>query len=247
VEQYRDEDEQVEALRRWWKENGVSTVAAVVIALAAGFGWQAWQSHDAGSQDAASNLYQAMLRSLGTEDVTAEQQGIELAEQLKSEFSGSTYAQFAGLHLAALAVRQNDLPAAEAQLRWVLTKASSGSDTAQIARLRLARVVAASGDVDQALKMLDSGDEGPYAASYAVARGDTLLAAARNEEAREAYSTAVALSAGDARGVNLQVLQQKLESLSPVPPRAVDALASEDAGVGEAIPSATQANEMPEE
>ena len=49
MEQYRTEEEQVEALRRWWNENGKSTVAVIVIALAAGLGWQAWQ-RESGNQ-----------------------------------------------------------------------------------------------------------------------------------------------------------------------------------------------------
>ena len=46
MEEYRTEEEQVEALRRWWDENGRSTIAAIVIALSVGFGWQAWKSNE---------------------------------------------------------------------------------------------------------------------------------------------------------------------------------------------------------
>ena len=35
MEAYRTEEEQVEALQRWWDENGRSTILAVVVALAA--------------------------------------------------------------------------------------------------------------------------------------------------------------------------------------------------------------------
>ena len=38
MESYRTEEEQVEALKRWWDENGRSTMTAVVLALVAGFG-----------------------------------------------------------------------------------------------------------------------------------------------------------------------------------------------------------------
>ena len=118
------------------------------------------------------------------------------AEQLKSEFGSTTYAQFAALHLAALAVNEGKLPDAEAQLRWVLGKADKGSDIAQVAQLRLARVLAASGATDQALAILAEAEPGAYGASYAAAKGDILLAAGRNDEARDAYSLAVASAAG---------------------------------------------------
>ena len=38
----RTEEEQVEALKSWWKENGKSLIMGVVIAVAAVFGWRGW-------------------------------------------------------------------------------------------------------------------------------------------------------------------------------------------------------------
>jgi predicted negative regulator of RcsB-dependent stress response len=221
VEIYQNEQEQVEALRRWWNENGRSMLAAVVIALAAGFGWQAWQAREARQHEQASDMYQALLRTFGTQEAAAAPQtGVEIAEQLKSEFGSTTYAQFAALHLAAMAVNDGKLSDAEQQLRWVLGKADSGSDTAQVAQLRLARVLAASGDSDQALAILNKAAPGPYGASYAAVRGDILLAAGRKDEAREAYTQAVALAGSGEAQAALPALQQKLQSLSPQPARA---------------------------
>lgn len=243
MDQYRTEEEQVEALRRWWDENGKSTIAAIVIALAAGFGWQTWKANDQRAQESASDIYQAMLQTVGAGDASPGQleTGVGLAEQLKSEYSGSTYAQFAALHLARLAVDKNDLAEAEAQLRWVLGKAAKGTDTAQVAQMRLARVIAASGDTDQALAILEQGGEGPYQASYAVARGDILLALGRNDEAREAYSNARMLATSSQGQVNLPALEQKLQSLTPIPARTI-------ATPAEVMPAAAEpaANESPD-
>jgi predicted negative regulator of RcsB-dependent stress response len=222
VEPYNTEEEQVEALRRWWNENGRSTVAIIVLALAGGFGWQAWQARSIGQLEQASEMYQALLRAVESPDSPQTAQGVALAEQLKSEFGSTTYAQFAALQMAAIAVENGDMAEAEAQLRWVLGKAERGSDTAQIAQLRLARVLAAAGGTEQALDILMNADPGPYGASYAIAQGDILLAAARPDEARTAYNVAMTMVASGAQGVNLSVLQQKLQSLSPVPPRQVD-------------------------
>jgi len=36
VESYRTEEEQVEALKRWWKENGTGILVAILLAVAAG-------------------------------------------------------------------------------------------------------------------------------------------------------------------------------------------------------------------
>lgn len=220
MEQYRTEEEQLQALRRWWNENGKSTVAIIVIALAAGLGWQAWQRESSDEQAQASDLYQALLRAIDTPASSSGPQAVELAEQVKAEFSDSSYAQFAALQLAAMAVKEGNLAEAEAQLRWVLGRAPSGSDTAQVAQLRLARVVAAAGNTDQALDILSKADPGAYDASYALAQGDILLAASRKDEARDAYTRAMAAAGSGGPGVNLMVLQQKLQSLTPVPPQS---------------------------
>jgi len=220
VESYQTEEEQLEALRRWWKENGKSTVAAVVVAIAGAFGWQSWQAGQAEHREQASDIYQAMQRALGMQADTAEiETGLELANQLKRDFGGTTYAQFAALRLASVAVTDGRLADAEEQLRWVLGKAAKGSDAGQLAQLRLARVLAASGDVDQALAILEGAGEGAYAATYAIAEGDILLGAGRNDEARGAYTRALALAAQGGGMVNLPSLQQKIQALSPVPGR----------------------------
>ena len=243
MDQYRTEEEQVEALRRWWDENGKSTIAAIIIAVSVGFGWQAWKANDLRQQEDASDIYQAMLQGLSSGDVAPEQEvaAASLAQQLKDDYSGSTYAQFAALHLARLAVNNGDLPEAEAQLRWVLGKADGGSDVALVAQMRLARVVASSGDADQALAILEEAGDGPYQASYAAARGDILLALGRDDEARAAYSAARMLATSGQGQVNMPVLEQKLQSLSPVPARTIEASADVQS---EAVDAATSENDV---
>jgi predicted negative regulator of RcsB-dependent stress response len=224
VEQYQTEEEQVEALKKWWQENGKSTIIAVVVALGASFGWQSWQGHRSAQAEAASAFYQEMLDAVTvlTEQPAGPDQAAtvrHLAGTLKTDYSGSTYAQFAALHLAKLAVAENDLEAAEAELRWVLT-ANPPAEVEQLARLRLARVKAAQGDSDAALAILETDDSGTYAASYAEARGDIYLQSGQADQARAAYEEAATLElvGGATASRSLQV---KLESLSPVAPREI--------------------------
>ena len=234
MDTYRSEDEQVEALKRWWDENGRSTIAAIVLALVAGFGWQGWKDFDQGQTAAASDLYQSLLQSLSTETANADQAKV-IASQIKTEFGGSTYAQFAALHHARLAVSEGDLVTAEAELRWVLAKADAGSDVARVSQQRLARVLAAAGDTDQALSILGQ-DAGPYAASYAMARGDILLGLGQENEARAAYTEARALAGADGSAMPLAILEQKLQSLNPMPGSPTSAADAEVTPVVEAVP-----------
>ena len=230
MESYRTEEEQVEALRRWWDENGRSTIVAIILALGLGFGYQGWKGYKVDNAEAASDLYQRMLQAFSAPALSPEQQEIalQLAVQLKADYSSSTYAQFASLQLARVAVAQNNLAEAQAELRWVLGKADKGSDVARIAQLRLARVLAASGEPDQALSILEQGGEGPYKASYTVARGDILLSVDRAEEAAEAYAMALAFAAGDdSAGIDLVAVEQKLQALNPRPARVTVSLAGD--------------------
>ncbi|MEM6485388.1 MAG: tetratricopeptide repeat protein [Pseudomonadota bacterium] len=211
MESYRTEEEQVEALKRWWDENGRATMVGVVLALGLGFGWQFWQQNQQQTQANASILYQQMLQALADEEGQGEESARELALTLKDEHRGSTYAQFAALHLARIAVFDDELSAAADELRWVLSMADVGGEIHQVAQLRLARVVAAQGDSAGALNMLQ-GAETDFVASYAQARGDVLLADSREEEALIAFESAVA--ALDPGSPVPTTLQEKIDYLS---------------------------------
>ncbi|MCZ6830806.1 MAG: tetratricopeptide repeat protein [Gammaproteobacteria bacterium] len=231
MEAYRTEEEQLEALRKWWQENSRSTFAAIALALAASFGWQFWQDHRATQAETASSIYQDMLEAVNL--LTAAPAGPEqvatvrhLAGTLKTGYAGSTYAQFAALHLAKMAVAEDDLATAEQELRWVLT-ANPVQEIQLLTRLRLARVVAAKGDTAAALAILETEDSGTYAASYAEVEGDVYMQLGQQEPARAAYERAssLALSEGSAASRSLQL---KLESLNPIPAREVVQVAEEN-------------------
>jgi predicted negative regulator of RcsB-dependent stress response len=231
LESYRTEEEQVEALKRWWDENGRSTIFAIVIAVAGAIGWQGWQESRETARENASVLYQQLLQALSSAgDDQAVADPVVIAERIRSEYDGTTYAAFAGLHLARLGVERGALEEAEQLLRAVIAEADTGGDVYHVAQQRLGRVLAARGQTEQALALLQAGQDSGYAANYAVARGDVLLAAGREDEARAAYIAARA-AAGDA-AVNLDTLDQKLQHLnvSAAPEAAGDVLAADIEG-----------------
>jgi predicted negative regulator of RcsB-dependent stress response len=214
VESYRTEEEQLEALKRWWAENGRGLLLAVGLALAASLGWQAWQGRQQQQAEGAAQLYQQMLMGMDPAQQSAGGEQLRsLALQLKEDYSGQAYAQFAALHLARLAVEEGELATAAEELRWVLERAPAGSELAAVARLRLARVQAAQGQTDSALATLSAREAAGFAGAYAAARGDILLAAGREQEAREAYLAAGMGSVGPAGADPGRLLAQKLEYL----------------------------------
>jgi len=218
VESYRTEEEQVEALRKWWDENGRSTLLAIALALGVGFGWQGWQKHQVNMAGEASASYDAMLdavRNTATdEDVSTVR---HLAEGIKADYPGTTYAQFAALHLARLAMLEDQPDVAEAELRWVLT--SNPEDEIRIlTELRLARVKAAQGNPQGGLEILKSATPGAYEAAFLEAEGDMYLQLDQTAQAISAYEQATALAAAAGVGASA-ALQQKLGALTPIAAR----------------------------
>jgi predicted negative regulator of RcsB-dependent stress response len=226
VETYKTEEEQVEALKKWWDENGRSTLAAVGLALFAGLGWNQWQDHQAEQAEHASAAYEEMLaaaREAGPESDLAYLQ--TLAERVKAEYGSTTYALFASLHLARIAVTQGRLDDAEAELRWVLTQGPD-AEIRTLAELRLARVNTAQGKAEEALGILGSAEAGAYEPAFAEARGDAWLLLGEKGKAIAAYENAVALAAATNVGAS-EGLRLKLRALTPVPARELAATSEE--------------------
>lgn len=181
---HMEDEADLEALKRWWDENGKGIVAAVVVAVLGTVGWQQYQGFSVSKTEAASDLYATMLaiQLEGGESETL----VALSAQLKEEHSGSNYARFGAMLEARVAVEANDLDAAESALRWALAAGDTRSDIGQLIQLRLARVIAAQGKEAEALAILSQGSEA-YPVAYAQAQGDIHLAAGRDDEALAAY------------------------------------------------------------
>jgi predicted negative regulator of RcsB-dependent stress response len=113
-----------------------------------------------------------------------------MAETLKSDHPDSTYAVFASLQMAKLAVERGDFAVAEAEFRWALEYADPSLEAP--IRIRLARVLKADNRFELALEVLDKKIElFAYGPTWHEARGDILLMLKETDQARQAYQIAV--------------------------------------------------------
>lgn len=213
------EEEQLEAFKRWLKENGMWIVTVIVISVGGYFGWNTYQDQKQAKAEAGSAIYTELLETLAVEEGSAvsdddRAHAAELVEQLKAEHADSAYGANAALIRARWAVDENDLDTAESELRWVLDQEAPAAIT-QLARLRLARVQSALGQLDEALATLDAQTPADsIAAEYAEARGDILSKQGDNEGAAQAYQSA--LDSLDAQQQNrVMLLQMKLDNVQP--------------------------------
>ena len=232
------EEEQVEALKKWFAENGVSLVMGVVLALGGVFGYRAWENSTREVGEAASAIYEDLISAAGSisgndssEEMTAT--AIALAGQLKTEYSDSSYALFAALTMAKIAVESGNLDKAAAELHWVLNNGAQGSFEI-LARTRLSRVLSAQEKYEEALAVLDVRlDLAAHRSSWEEARGDVYFSMDRLDEAREAYQLA---AQNTGQGESRPYLNMKLEDLT----YAGVATADEDPEEDRILESATE-------
>jgi predicted negative regulator of RcsB-dependent stress response len=228
VADHLSEEEQIERLKRWWAEQGRGVVAAVVLLAVSYGGWNYYQHTVEQANLAASSEYQALsdllvATPLGEPlDSTLAIQLESRAAALKESAANSQYGRYAALLLARLAVERDDLAGAAEQLRWVLASDPDGGLSA-VTTLRLARVLAANGDVDAALALVQSPPELSFSAAYAELRGDLHRSQGNDGAAFTAYQAA--LEAG---------VEQSAEPLLELKLNAVAASAVIDSGDGAA-------------
>lgn len=206
----RTDEEQIEAIKEWWRENGTAIVVGIVIGIAALFGWRGWIEYQDNRAREASSLYQEMLAARASAQDEPPQ---EIGERLMADFSDTPYAGLAALLLAQEAVNNDDLKTAEGHLRQALKSLNEASLT-HVVRLRLVRVLLAQDEYDAALALINQTDFGRFTAEYEALRGDILLARDDIAGARDAYRLALANMPPQAGGRG--PLQMKLESLGVV-------------------------------
>jgi len=136
VDPYESEKEQIETLRRWWRENGKAILAGVVLGLGVLLGWRYWQQWEAERAAAASALYERLMERFGAGDAD----GVAvLVQRLAREHGDAAYVPMGRLALAALLVAEGRLEEAEGHLRKAMEAAPDPALEA-VARIRLARV-----------------------------------------------------------------------------------------------------------
>ncbi|ASP39228.1 hypothetical protein CHH28_11310 [Bacterioplanes sanyensis] len=211
----RTEEEQVEALKKWWDENGKSLVASVVIVAAGWFGWDSYQSNQQATAEAASQVYSQLVEQAAlpaaeqTDGTRADMQ--QLAERLVNDFDGTAYAQFGNLFIARLASDGGDFDSAAAALKNVVETADNGP-IKYTAQARLALVLTELERFDEALASIATVPDPAYQVQFEEARGDIYWRQGNTADALAAYQKA--LQAAQDNGAGAQLLQRKIDHLA---------------------------------
>jgi len=203
---YETDEERAEAIKKWWKENGLSIFLGVSIGVGAIFGWRAWIDYRETVRQQASSAFERLLTDADTGDAQSARTQSKL---LREEFAATAYAPLASLVRARVEVEAGNL----ADARTALEQAIAGSPVLgirRIAALRLARVLIAEGDLEGAAGLVARHDDDGFGGAFAALRGEIAEAQGRMADARAAYEQALAAGAP-----NPDQVRMRLDNLPP--------------------------------
>ena len=200
------DEEQVEKLKAWLKENGLSIVLGIVIGVGGLSGYRYWVHLQETAAEQASQQYTKMIDAMQSANVETMQ---EHAQQLIAEHADSEYAQIARLALAKHHVEKEEFDQARDFLQQVVGS-SAQEPLAFVARTRLAAVQMQTGQLDAALGTLTIDFPEEFSARVAELKGDIYAQQGKTSEAIDAYRLAQQSIPGPA---NPEFLRQKLTDL----------------------------------
>ena len=204
------DEEQLEVLKNWWKDNGQSIVIAIVLGVFGFFGFQSWEAKIKSSGENASEIYQQLLDLNLQETAKKDDAVFELGKKLKADYEGSIYAVLGSLVIAKKYIEANDLESGIDQLRWALDQ-DRGDSIEDLIRVRLARVLAASNKSEEAFSILDNHEpQAAYISTFEETKGDLFIQIEDLALAREAYQKAIANKREDQ---SLALLELKLADI----------------------------------
>lgn len=180
-----EEEQEINQLKDWWKENGKTIIVAFILGVGGMFGWRYWQSHQAEQIAQASAQYDALIYS-AQQDEQAKKANIEQFVQANSK---TAYAVFALLDEAKKATEKQDFAAAELNLNQALTQSQDEVLTSIVA-LRLSAVQFQLGQLDNALTTLNQVKGESFNARKAILTGDIQVAKGDKVSAKNSFEQA---------------------------------------------------------
>ena len=132
---YQTEEQQVEAIKGFWKENGTAIIAGLALGFAGFIGFNLYKEAQLEAEVATSDAYQTVMESAGKDG--------ELFSTSASKFitdnKDSSYASLTALALAKDAATHKDWPQVAKHLTTAIEN-STNQGVKAIASIRLARV-----------------------------------------------------------------------------------------------------------
>ncbi len=208
MDAYASEQEQVEQIRRWWKNNGTALLLGLALGIGGLGAYRYWDATQSAHAESASQNYEQLIQMAAAQKLD---DAMKAGHAIIESYPDSVYAKLSGLLVAKIAVEKNDYGQAKAELTRLLERDGHGQ-LAQIARERLARLLLAEGKADEASKQLEAVPVVVGADGAAELRADVLAARGDVKGARSKYLEALANA--DKLGLDRDSIQLKLDNLA---------------------------------
>jgi predicted negative regulator of RcsB-dependent stress response len=223
MQDFETEEQQIEAIKGWWKENASSLLIGLAIGgftlggwnwyketqyqhgveAIGGFtlgGWNWYKETQYQHGVEASDMYVSVVTQ--SEKNTAELDSTVI-DKLKAGYADTPYAALSVLVMAKHDVNAGNLEQAATHLKWVIDNAVE-DEVSHIARLRLARLMIGQKNFDEANKLLSSNHPSAFDALYEELKGDMFVAMDELTQARIAYDKAISGSENPGRWLQLK-------------------------------------------
>jgi predicted negative regulator of RcsB-dependent stress response len=203
---YESEADQIEALKKLWKEYGIPAIIGLVIGIVILYGWRYYQSYQVAVNQAAATQYQVLW-----DTVDARQDPDAPLAELRKKYPKSVYSLLGSLLVARQAVADQKLDVAQQQLQWALDH-SQKNILQDIIKVRYARVLIEMGKSQEALKLLENLATPSYASMRDQIKGDAYFKLNDLQKARKSYESA--LNNASLPEENRRLLQMKLADIT---------------------------------
>ncbi|MGP1718814.1 tetratricopeptide repeat protein [Shewanella frigidimarina] len=185
MEIYSTEEQQVDAIKQFWKDYGTSIVVGAVVGLGGLYGWNTYSDMKVTAAEEASESFQSIVTQSANPAALLVQ-----AESFTSEHDQQGYQALLELMVAKSAVEAGDLGKAEASFTKVIA-AQPGSGLGMVAMIRLARIQAEQNNLGMALATLEQVTDKAFASQREELKGDFLVRQGDLDKAKSAYQAAV--------------------------------------------------------
>jgi len=201
MQDYETEEQQIEALKKWWSENATSLILGVSIGAMSLGGWSYYVESKHDHRIEAGDIYISLAKQVQAN--TIDDESIKKADQLATEYADTPYAALSLLTLATYEFNKGNADEAITRLQWI-DKNAQEEEVKNIARLRLASIFISQKKYDEAQAWLSSEHPAAFNSRYEELKGDVFVARGEIEQARVAYDKAIEQSATSSRWLKLK-------------------------------------------
>jgi predicted negative regulator of RcsB-dependent stress response len=205
------EQEQLDAVKVFWKQYGNLITWTVTLVLAAFAGWNGWQWYQRDQAAKAGAMFDEVDKAIQAADLD---KAGRLFAELRDRYGTTAFVPQAALSLARVQIEKGKADDARATLTWVADKAGD-PEYQTAALLRLAGIHLDDKKYEEAMKALGEAKAPTFEGLVADRRGDVLLAQGKRAEAVAAYQAAY--KALDEKVEYRRLVEAKLTSLAAAP------------------------------